>query len=158
MLYGLNLLRHTLIPWVFPSLYLPHQNRIEYNNLRIGLVCVSACLGLWELYWALPQWYRTTLCTTNQHCAPLACIVHHGVQGGPMFMRSRGHPLDLCMSVIPKDFGARGQHSPDCGWGLFQKKWKLKIEMSEMCFPALLQLRKIYILLRITRGGKLLIC
>ena len=33
-------------------------------------LCLSVRLGLWELHCAPPQQYRTTLCTTDLHCAP----------------------------------------------------------------------------------------
>ncbi len=33
------------------------------------------------------------LCTIDLHCAPPICIVHHGVQGRPNLLRSRGHLL-----------------------------------------------------------------
>ncbi len=32
-------------------------------------VCLSIHPGLWELWCASPQWYRTTLCTTDLRCA-----------------------------------------------------------------------------------------
>ncbi len=35
--------------------------------------------------------HQPALCTTDLHFAPPTCIVHHGAQGGPMSMRSRGH-------------------------------------------------------------------
>ena len=49
-----------------------------------GVVCVV--LGLWDLCCALTQWYRTTLCTIDLHCAPLTCIVHHDAQTEAMFV------------------------------------------------------------------------
>ena len=44
----------------------------------------SVCVGLWELRCAPPCGYRTTLCSTNLHCAPPTCTVHKG---------------DLCLGV-----------------------------------------------------------
>ncbi len=44
---------------------------------------------LWELHCAPLRGYRTTLCTTDLHCAPpTSIIVHHGAQGGPVLTYS----------------------------------------------------------------------
>ena len=54
-----------------------------YNLPLISTSCrLIACedmayVGMWELHCALPQWYRTTLCTTL-----CTCVVHHDAQGG----------------------------------------------------------------------------
>ncbi len=32
------------------------------------------------------QWYRAPLCTIDLHCAPPTCIVHHGAEGGLLFL------------------------------------------------------------------------
>ncbi len=47
-----------------------------------GLICITFrpsgfCLGLRDLCCVPPQWYRTTLYTTDLRCAPLTWIVHH---------------------------------------------------------------------------------
>ena len=34
------------------------------------------------------------------HCAPTTCIVHHGAQGGPMSVRSRGSPQHFSFCSI----------------------------------------------------------
>ncbi len=38
---------------------------------------LSVCLSFWELHCTPPQWYRTTLCTTDLHCAPWRTKKHH---------------------------------------------------------------------------------
>ncbi len=50
---------------------------ITFCDSSRGNKISPVCLGLWDLRCALPQRYRTTLCTTDLRFAP-ACIIHHG--------------------------------------------------------------------------------
>ncbi len=52
-------------------------------------MCVFVYVGLWDIRFAPPQQYRTTLCSTNLCCAAPTCVVHHGAQGRPISVRSR---------------------------------------------------------------------
>ncbi len=90
-------------------LFLPPVSAVEVTES-----VPSVCLDLWELRCALPQWYRTMLCTTT--CIN---IVHHQ----PMsFSTLTAKAFDIRMRNLvcvyqswEKDFGAKGKYSPDCG-------------------------------------------
>ena len=47
------------------------------GNSIFGSVHLSVHLDLRDLRCAPPRGYRTTFCTTDLHCAPLNCVVHH---------------------------------------------------------------------------------
>ena len=61
--------------------------------LKITFASTSVKMHTWVVRATLctTLWNRTTLCTTDLHCAPPSCVVHHGKQGGLMFVRSGGH-------------------------------------------------------------------
>ncbi len=61
---------------------------VSRRGYRISLVCVSVCVCLWKLRCAPIQRHRATLYTIDLHCAPPNCVVHHGAQGVPTFLRS----------------------------------------------------------------------
>ncbi len=67
------------MPWYIPILRatLPPASAVTVIE---SVQCV--CVGLWDLCCALPQRYRTTLCTTDLRCAPPTCIVHHRTRPG----------------------------------------------------------------------------
>ena len=67
---------------------------------KSSFVCLSECMGLRELCCSPPRGYRTTFCTTNLHCAPSSCIVHHGAQGAPMSVSSEGRPRQTFTLVV----------------------------------------------------------
>ena len=97
-----KLISQTLITWHFLHLESTKSfpeaeqvfftSRISGRGNRISPVCLSVCLGLWDLCCAPHREYRTLLC--NRHCAPPTYIVHHGAQGGPKLQV--GHTLWVC--------------------------------------------------------------
>ena len=54
------------------------------NSVSSDQFCPSVWLGLWDLRCAPICGYRTTLCTTDLHCAPPIRVVHHDAQGWPL--------------------------------------------------------------------------
>ena len=93
------------------------SNSIVYSQSSNALlsVCLSVCLGLWDLRCAPPREYRSTLCTIDLRCAPPTCVVYHGAQGEPMSIRSGGHP---------RHFSFFGGSQGTCKiWTLFVRIW-----------------------------------
>ncbi len=92
----------------------------------VPFVCLSVCLSLWELHCvALPQWYRTAWCTTDLHCAPPTCVVHHGAQGGPITI------MHMCLSIKGKVL--LGKRTVDYGTWEVRQRWGLFIFVFTLC-------------------------
>ena len=57
----------------------------HYKNIAI-LYVPAVSFDLQKLWCAPLQCHRATLCTIDLHCAPLTCNVHHGAEGGSIFL------------------------------------------------------------------------
>ena len=92
-----------------------------------------AWLGLWDLHCALSQWYRTTLCTTELHCALPACGVHHGAQGG-LFKKVNLPYAPWCTMQVG---GAQCSFEPLNWWKLMPHKCSCPAQQIDKCFSVL---------------------
>ncbi len=72
----------------FPLL---HTGSMYWLVVRL-IFCMFVCLIVWVFVWVCESYIVHHFNGTGLRCAPLTCIVHHGSHGGPMSLRSRGHP------------------------------------------------------------------
>ena len=86
------------------SLFIALHVILAPHSLVAPICLLSVRQGLWDLCCDLPQWYRTTLYTTDLPSAPPTGIVHHGSQG---------------WSMSPTLFIFGGSHGTCTKWTLF---------------------------------------
>ena len=81
--------------YALPVLVFFFTSHVSSRGYRIRPIR-SFCLSLLTCLHCAPfQWYLATLCTTNLHCAPPNCVVHHGAERGLNLFRSSEKPLLL---------------------------------------------------------------
>ncbi len=81
----------------FGARYLTCHENYKQNLQTMCLPPTSAVevieyvLSLFLCEWVCDSYVVHRLNSTGLRCAPPTCVLHHGAQGGPMSVRSRGH-------------------------------------------------------------------